>query len=256
MGRVISIANQKGGVGKTTTAVNLASSLAVAEKKVLLIDFDPQANSTSGFGIDSEKKELSIYDAITNGESLETIIEPYEKLEKYLHIVPAKIDLVGAEVELVSVISRETRLKRALDKISDKYDYILIDTSPSLGLLTINALTASDSVIIPVQAEYYALEGLTQLMNTIHLVKQNLNPSLEIEGVLLTMFDTRLNLSKEVSKEVEKFFASKMFRTRISRNVKLAEAPSHGKPVIMYDAGSTGALNYINLAEEILSGYK
>lgn len=250
MGKVIAIANQKGGVGKTTTAVNLSSCLAAAEQKTLLIDMDPQANSTSGIGLDRNTIESSIYDALVDEMSIHQVIQPTEL--QYLHIAPSSINLVGAEVELVTTMSRETQLKRVVQPILDDYDYILIDCPPSLGLLTINTLTAADSVIIPIQCEYYALEGLGQLMNTINLVRQNLNPNLMVEGVLLTMFDGRLNLSRQVSDEVRKHFDSRVYNTVINRNVRLSEAPSFGKPIILYDIMSTGAENYMSLTKEVL----
>lgn len=250
MGKIISIANQKGGVGKTTTAINLSSCLAVAEYPVLLVDLDPQANTTSGLGFETKKIKKSIYNVLIKGANVEDTIINTDL--KFLDLLPSNQDLVGAEIELVSAMSREKVLSGILPKIRDKYKYIFIDCPPSLGLLTLNAMTASDSVLIPIQTEYYALEGLSQLLNTIRLVQKHLNKKLEIEGVLLTMFDNRLNLSRQVADDVKRFFDKKVYKTIVNRNVRISEAPSFGKPIILYDAVSTGSDNYMRLAEEFI----
>ena len=249
MGKIISIANQKGGVGKTTTTVNLSTILAKKGKKVLLIDADPQGNATSGLGVE-KKVELSIYDVLVNETPIEETYQ--ETVIKNLIVCPSNISLAGAEVELVSMMSREQRLKEKLDVIKEKFDYIFIDCPPSLGLITLNAFTASDSVLIPVQCEYYALEGLGQLLNTVNLVKKHLNKEIKIEGALLTMYDIRTNLSNQVVKEVKKYFDDKVYKTVIPRNVRLSEAPSYGMPITEYDAHSKETQSYIKFAKEFL----
>jgi chromosome partitioning protein len=250
MGKVIAIANQKGGVGKTTTAINLGASLAILEYKTLLIDADPQANSTSGVGFDPKNIKSSVYECIIDDLDPNNII--LNTQTPFLDLLPAHIDLVGAEIEMINLPGREKMMRRVIQKIRDKYDFILIDCSPSLGLVTVNALSAADSVIIPVQCEYFALEGLGKLLNTIKIVQTRLNPSLDIEGILLTMFDIRLRLSKQVVEEVKTHFQQMVFDTIIHRNTRLSEAPSFGETVIMHDATSIGAINYLNLAREIL----
>ena len=249
MTKVISLVNQKGGVGKTTTAVNLATILAQRGKKILLIDADPQGNASSGLGLD-KKIELSTYDILVNETELKDVIQ--DTIVKNLKLCPSNMSLAGAEVELVSMMSREHRLKEKLDIIKDEYDYIFIDCPPSLGLITLNAFTTSDSVLIPVQCEYFALEGLGQLLNTINLVKKHLNKEIYIEGALLTMFDARTNLSNQVVKEVKKYFDDKVYKTVIPRNVRLSEAPSYGMPITQYDARSKGAKSYVKFAREFL----
>ena len=250
VGKVISIANQKGGVGKTTTSVNLGACLAYIGKKILLVDIDPQGNATSGVGIDKADVDQCIYDVVVDDLEASMVIKP--TLVENLYSIPATIQLAGAEIELVPTISREIRLKRALEKVKDEFDYIIIDCPPSLGLLTLNALTASDSVLIPVQCEYYALEGLSQLLNTVRLVQKHLNKDLNIEGVLLTMLDARTNLGIQVIEEVKKYFQDKVYKTIIPRNVRLSEAPSHGEPIIIYDPKSRGAAVYLDLAKEVV----
>jgi chromosome partitioning protein len=250
MGKVISLANQKGGVGKTTSAINLAAGLAILEYKTLIIDADPQANATSGVGFDPKNITTSIYECIIDEVEPANII--LNTSTPYLDLIPAHIDLVGAEIEMINMPNREKMMRKVVNKIRDRYDFIIIDCSPSLGLITVNALTASDSVIIPVQCEYFALEGLGKLLNTIKIVQARLNPNLDIEGILLTMFDQRLRLAKQVVEEVKTHFQQMVFDTIVHRNTKLGEAPSHGETIIMHDAGSTGAVNYLNLAREIL----
>ncbi len=250
MVKVIALANQKGGVGKTTTAVNLAACLAAADRQVLLVESDPQGNATSGLGIDKRDVKKSIYDVLVRDVPAKDAI--LETAYPDLCLLPATISLAGAEIELVNMMSRETRLKNALERVKYDYDYVLIDCPPSLGLLTINALTSAGSVLIPIQCEFYALEGVTMLMNTIQLVQRNLNPALKLEGVLMTMFDARTNLAEDVVNEVKKYFTAKMYNIIIPRNVKLSEAPSHGEPIIVYDPKSRGAEVYTELAKEVI----
>ena len=252
MSRIIAIANQKGGVGKTTTAINLGACLAVAEKRTLIIDIDPQANATSGVGIKKDQVARSIYDVLIDDVPLDEIIIPRVHFP-YLDIAPATRDLVGVEVELVSRRGRETLLRDSLAGLRDSYDFILIDAPPSLGMLTLNTLAAADTVLIPIQCEFYALEGLSQLLNTVRIVQKNLNPALEIEGVLLTMFDSRLNLSRQVAEEAKEYFGPRVYRTTIPRNVRIAEAPSFGEPIVLYDILSVGAKSYLALAQEVIA---
>ncbi|PWJ40027.1 ParA family protein [Sediminitomix flava] len=254
MGKIIAIANQKGGVGKTTTSVNLAASLAALEYNTLVVDADPQANCTSGFGLDPRQERNTIYHCMVGESDIESAIVPSEY--DYLDILPSDIDLVGAEVEMIDIEDREFRMRKELNKIRDKYDFIIIDCSPSLGLITVNALTAADSVIIPVQCEYYALEGLGKLLATIERIQQRLNPKLDFEGILLTMYDVRLRLSNQVVEEVKQHFKNIVFDVLIPRNIRLSEAPSFGVPVIAHDATSKGAVSYLNLAQEILDKNK
>ncbi len=250
MGKVIAIANQKGGVGKTTSAINLAAGLAVLEHKTLIIDADPQANATSGVGFDPRNIKTSIYECIMDDIEPRNII--LNTSTPYLDLLPAHIDLVGAEIEMINMPNREKMMRKVINKIKDDYSFLLIDCSPSLGLITVNALTAADSVIIPVQCEYFALEGLGKLLNTIKIVQSRLNPELDIEGILLTMYDSRLNLSKQVAEEVQIHFQQLVFETLINRNIKLSEAPSYGDTIMTHDINSTGATNYLNLAREFL----
>ena len=254
MGKIIALANQKGGVGKTTTTINLAASLATLEKNVLVIDADPQANASSGLGVNIKDIDCSLYECIIDHADVRDAM--YTTDIEGLDIIPSHIDLVGAEIEMLNVEHREQVIKNLLEPIKDEYDFILIDCSPSLGLITVNALTAADSVIIPVQCEYFALEGISKLLNTIKIIKSKLNPKLEIEGFLLTMYDSRLRLANQIYDEVKRHFQELVFKTVIQRNVKLSESPSHGFPVILYDADSTGAKNHLSLAKEIINKNK
>ena len=255
MSHVIAIANQKGGVGKTTTAINLGASLAVAEKRTLVVDMDPQGNATSGLGVESGKSLHTVYDVLIGEKPIEECIVRNVHFP-CLDIVTSTRDLVGAEIELVHAIEREKILRKAIHTVRDQYDYILVDCPPSLGLLTLNTLTAADSVLIPIQCEFYALEGLSQLLGTVRLVQKNLNPDLDIEGVLLTMYDRRLNLSTQVAAEAREYFGAKVYRTAIPRNVSLAEAPSFGKPIVLYEVLSTGAQSYLALAQELIEKHE
>lgn len=251
MARIIAIANQKGGVGKTTSAVNIAASLAAAEQRVLLVDGDPQGNATSGIGLTREEVRLTTYDVLLDPSVIELSILP-EVQFRFLNVLPATPDLAGAEVELVDKVDRELSMRRALERVVDSYDFILIDCPPSLGLITLNMLAAADAVLIPLQCEYYALEGLSQLLNTVNLVQQGVNPSLGIDGVILTMYDARLNLSRQVAVDAREYFGAKVFRNVVPRNVRLAEAPSFGKPIILYDLASVGAKAYMGVAKELI----
>ncbi|MEK7819388.1 MAG: AAA family ATPase [Bacteroidota bacterium] len=250
MGKIVAIANQKGGVGKTTTAVNLAASIAVAEHRTLLIDIDPQGNSSSGLGIENKESNKTIYEVLIGESQAEDAI--IKTSMPFLSLIPSNINLVGVEIEIVNEPKREEKLRTALSEIRDSFEFIILDCPPSLGLITLNSFTAADSVLIPVQCEYYALEGLGQLLNTISIVKRTFNPSLDIEGVLMTMFDSRLRLSNQIVSEVRKYFGEKVYKTLISRNVRLSEAPSFGKPILLYDAVSSGSRNYMSLAQEFL----
>jgi len=252
MSKVIAIANQKGGVGKTTTAINLGASLAVSEQRTLIVDIDPQGNATSGLGLENRDRHPTVYDVLVNQRPAGECIVRGLHFD-HLDLIPSTRDLVGAEIELVGTGDRETVLRRALADVRGDYDFILVDCPPSLGLLTLNTLTAADSVLIPIQCEFYALEGLSQLLNTVRLVQKGLNPSLDIEGVLLTMYDKRLNLSRQVAEEAREYFGAKVYRTRIPRNVRLAEAPSFGQPIILYDVLSAGAQSYLSLAKELIA---